>query len=176
MMGEPNLQGLEAAHWHSSHKLECAQIAVSSQSSYSGLQNGVFLEEMQKAPNKTLWPEFEIITGDECEFDGEVSEADDRANSLALRDRMDETIKSVVDDFEGGDERKSWATFQERIAKAPEQVLRYCRNAGSQLLWPASSGQDIVGMLVPNFYGQHQVVSHLKPTFPNAAIPVVPCA
>ncbi|GAB4841092.1 hypothetical protein Ancab_021837 [Ancistrocladus abbreviatus] len=131
----------QAAHWRSSHKLECAQIAVASQSSEPGLQNGVFLEGMQKVASKSMWPEFEIIIGYECDFDEEVSEADDHANSLVSRERMDETINSLMDNFEGDDEKKSWAVFQERIAKAPEQVLRYCRNAGSQLLWPASSGR-----------------------------------
>ncbi|CAL5425955.1 unnamed protein product [Camellia sinensis] len=40
---------------------------------------------------------------------------------------------------QGDGDRKSWASFQERIARAPEQVLRYYRRA--KPLWPIYSGR-----------------------------------
>ncbi|KAF7154438.1 hypothetical protein RHSIM_Rhsim01G0287800 [Rhododendron simsii] len=63
------------------------------------------------------------------------------ANSLVSRSQMDETVKSLLDNFEGDDDRKSWASFQEHIARAPEQVLRYCRFERAKPLWPMSSGR-----------------------------------
>ncbi|KAL9347915.1 hypothetical protein Peur_059281 [Populus x canadensis] len=39
---------------------------------------------------------------------------------------------------QGISDRKFWASFQQRIAKAPEQVLRYCRNASAEPLRPMS--------------------------------------
>ncbi|PHT93045.1 hypothetical protein T459_00927 [Capsicum annuum] len=41
----------------------------------------------------------------------------------------------------GEDDKKSWASFQERISRTPEQVLRYYRDAVAKPLWPTSSGQ-----------------------------------
>ncbi|WJX36272.1 hypothetical protein P8452_24169 [Trifolium repens] len=43
--------------------------------------------------------------------------------------------------FSGDDDKKSWAHFQEHIAKAPEQVLRYYRNSNSKTIWPILSGR-----------------------------------
>ncbi|GMH02593.1 hypothetical protein Nepgr_004432 [Nepenthes gracilis] len=134
----------QVMHWRSGHKVECAQIAVSSLSYEPSLPNGASLVNMRKVASKSIWPEFAIIIEDECEFDREVSNADNHANLLVSREQMDETVESLLHNFEGNDERKSWATFQECVAKAPEQVLRYCRNAGSgdsEPLWPASSGR-----------------------------------
>ncbi|CAL5423431.1 unnamed protein product [Camellia sinensis] len=45
----------------------------------------------------------------------------------------------LLANFEGDGDRKSWASFQERIARAPEQVLRYYERA--KPLWPISSGR-----------------------------------
>ncbi|THG14731.1 hypothetical protein TEA_015662 [Camellia sinensis var. sinensis] len=48
----------------------------------------------------------------------------------------------LLANFEGDGDRKSWASFQERIARAPEQVLRYCTYyERAKPLWPISSGR-----------------------------------
>ncbi|KAF8387765.1 hypothetical protein HHK36_026420 [Tetracentron sinense] len=93
-------------------------------------------------PSNSLWPEFEIIIEDECAFDSEVSEDNAYASALVSKEQMDETVKSLLDNFEGDSDKRSWASFQERIAKAPEQVLRYCRDANAKPLWPVSSGRS----------------------------------
>ncbi|XP_029126437.1 uncharacterized protein LOC114915703, partial [Cajanus cajan] len=74
--------------------------------------------------SKTLWPEFEITIEDESEYNRDISEENTLDNSLISRNRTDDTMNSVLDNFKGDDDKKSWASFQERIANAPEQVLR----------------------------------------------------
>ncbi|EOY09834.1 Zinc finger (MYND type) family protein / programmed cell death 2 C-terminal domain-containing protein [Theobroma cacao] len=51
------------------------------------------------------------------------------------------THSLIAQKLMGDADKKSWASFQERIAKAPEQVLRYCRSASSKPLWPLSGGR-----------------------------------
>uniref|UniRef100_A0A5B6ZH35 Putative programmed cell death protein 2 n=1 Tax=Davidia involucrata TaxID=16924 RepID=A0A5B6ZH35_DAVIN len=70
-----------------------------------------------------------------------MSEDHEYANALVSGNRMDDTFKSLLDNFEADGDRKSWASFQERIARAPEQVLRYCRYARAKPSWPMSSGR-----------------------------------
>ncbi|KAL0420076.1 UNVERIFIED_CONTAM: Programmed cell death protein 2-like [Sesamum radiatum] len=41
----------------------------------------------------------------------------------------------------GNGENRSWASFQERISLAPDQVLRYSSSAEAKPLWPVSSGR-----------------------------------
>ncbi|KAH9786601.1 MYND-type domain-containing protein [Citrus sinensis] len=91
--------------------------------------------------SNSLWPEYEMINEDESEYDTEMSEVNGQTNALVSKTGVDDTMKSLLDSFEGDSDRRSWATFQEHVAKAPEQVLRYCRSAGAKALWPTSSGQ-----------------------------------
>ena len=98
--------------------------------------------------SKTLWPEFEIINEDESEYS--ITDTDEHSESLITRQQIDESVNSIMENFEvwvhvyafnsfigacflesffmvskqGDDDRQSWATFQEHIAKAPEQILR----------------------------------------------------
>ncbi|KAF7119612.1 hypothetical protein RHSIM_Rhsim13G0007900 [Rhododendron simsii] len=92
------------------------------------------------ASNST-WPEYEILNEDEPELDTEMSEDSGHANALVPDSHADETVKSLLDKFEGDPDRKSLASFQERMARAPEQVLRYCRFVRAKPLWPMSSGR-----------------------------------
>lgn len=132
----------QGVHWHSGHKIDCRQMNISSQSSESSpSKSRITSARIQKVSSNTLWPEYEIINEDECEFDTGVSRDDEYANSLISRERTDDTVNSLMDDFEGDDDRKSWASFQERVDKAPEQVLRYSRNARAKPLWPMSGGR-----------------------------------
>ncbi|XP_021281900.1 programmed cell death protein 2, partial [Herrania umbratica] len=132
----------QAMHWHSGHKLECQQLRLSPQSSDCNACNGGIAEiRAQKVASKTLWPEYEIKNEHESDYDTEMSGGDEHTNnSLVSRNRIDDSMKSLMDNFEGDADKKSWASFQERIAKAPEQVLRYCRSASSKPLWPMSGG------------------------------------
>ncbi|KAL5983652.1 hypothetical protein ACLOJK_017742 [Asimina triloba] len=123
----------------------------------------VYLNLWFSASN-TQWPEFEIVSEDECTIDAEESEPNDQATCIVSKDRDD--FKSLLDNFEvkfyksmimlpnaqfssasfesamqGNDDKKRWASFQERIGRAPEQVLRYCRDVKAKPLWPMSSGQ-----------------------------------
>ncbi|KAL6978349.1 hypothetical protein U1Q18_020018 [Sarracenia purpurea var. burkii] len=119
----------QAMHWRSGHKIECPQLSISLQSSTS---------TWRSVASNINWPEYEIINEDECDFDIEMSKD---ANSLVSGSLMDEAAKLLVDKFEVDDDKKSWASFQEHIARAPEQVLRYCKYERAKPLWPMSGGQ-----------------------------------
>ncbi|XVE68580.1 hypothetical protein DITRI_Ditri09bG0079700 [Diplodiscus trichospermus] len=121
----------QVMHWRSGHKLECQQGNLLPQSSDS---NAV--------ARRSLWPEYEMKNEHESEYDTEMSGDDGHTNnSLVSRNRVDDTVKSLLDNFEGDGDKKSWASFQERIAKAPEQVLRYCRSTTAKPLWPMLGGR-----------------------------------
>ncbi|KAF6141266.1 hypothetical protein GIB67_024350 [Kingdonia uniflora] len=90
--------------------------------------------------SNNLWPEFEIISEDEAEFDTESSDCNP-PNSIVSKGPMGGSFKSMSDDFQGDDDQRSWVSFQVRIAKAPEQVLRYSRDAMAKPLWPTSIGR-----------------------------------
>ncbi|GAY41015.1 hypothetical protein CUMW_056160 [Citrus unshiu] len=99
------------------------------------------VKDIDAIASNSLWPEYEMINEDESEYDTEMSEVNGQTNALVSKTGVDDTMKSLLDSFEGDSDRRSWATFQEHLAKAPEQVLRYCRSAGAKALWPTSSGQ-----------------------------------
>lgn len=127
-------------HWRAGHKPEC-QLNISSPSDLSSSTDGASSEEMPKAACKSLWPEYEITCEDESEVGTSISEANGDSNSLISRQQIDEPVNSLMDSFEGDDDRKSWAAFQEHLAKDPEQVLRYSRDERAKPLWPTSSGR-----------------------------------
>ncbi|KAK8694382.1 hypothetical protein V6N13_071936 [Hibiscus sabdariffa] len=133
----------QVMHWRSGHKLECQQLSLSPHSSDSNACHGGIAQiKAPKVASKSLWPEYDIQNEHESEYDTEMSGDEGHANnSLIPRNRVDDTMKSLMDNFEGDGDKKSWASFQERIAKAPEQVLRYCRSAGSKPLWPILGGR-----------------------------------
>lgn len=127
----------QVTHWRSGHKVECQQLNLSSPSSDSNLADA----GTTSVASNSLWPEYEMINEDESDYDTEMSEVNGQTNALVSKTGVDDTMKSLLDSFEGDSDRRSWATFQEHLAKAPEQVLRYCRSAGAKALWPTSSGQ-----------------------------------
>ncbi|XP_068640521.1 uncharacterized protein [Aristolochia californica] len=132
----------QVLHWRLGHKSDCSRIKVSSPSSDSLLnksQNN--LSASCRVASNTLWPEFEIVNEEESMYDTDVPEAGSSVTSLFSKSQVDETFNSLLDKFEGNDDRKSWASFQERIGKAPQQVLRYCRDLKAKPLWPMSSGR-----------------------------------
>ncbi|XVE90615.1 hypothetical protein DITRI_Ditri20bG0092000 [Diplodiscus trichospermus] len=130
-------------HWRSGHKVECQLLSPSPQSSTSDACNGGIAQiKMQKVASKSLWPEFEMKNEHESEYDEQMSLDDVRRyNSLVSWNGIDDMMKSVMDSFEGDGDQRSWASFEQRIARAPKQVLRYCRSATSKPLWPMLSGR-----------------------------------
>nr|XP_010918797.1 programmed cell death protein 2 isoform X1 [Elaeis guineensis]XP_010918798.1 programmed cell death protein 2 isoform X1 [Elaeis guineensis]XP_010918799.1 programmed cell death protein 2 isoform X1 [Elaeis guineensis] len=133
----------QGMHWRSGHKNDCRQIITSSEASASipGNNRGK-LPAIGKATCSTLWPEYEIVIEDELAFDTEMCEDNSCATALVSKhDKIDETFQLLSDKFEADDNKKSWASFEERIAKAPEQVLRYCRDLKVKPLWPLSVGR-----------------------------------
>lgn len=129
-------------HSQLGHDYDCQRLRVASDSCDSSLSDrGTMTVELQQVACTTIWPEFKIDQEDESAFDTQMSEDNGGANSLVTRNRTDDTIMSIMQAFEGDDEKKSWAYFEERISLAPEQVLRYCRDPGAKPLWPMSSGR-----------------------------------
>lgn len=110
----------QVTHWRSGHKVECQQLNLSSPSSDSNLADA----GTTSVASNSLWPEYEMINEDESEYDTEMSEVNGQTNALVSKTGVDDTMKSLLDSFEGDSDRRSWATFQEHLAKAPEQVLR----------------------------------------------------
>jgi len=49
--------------------------------------------------SKNLWPEFEISIEDESEYNRDISEENSLANSLISRNRNDDTMNSLMDNF-----------------------------------------------------------------------------
>ncbi|KAH0855714.1 hypothetical protein HID58_083975 [Brassica napus] len=106
------------------------------------VDNGVTLTQVQKAASKSLWKEFVLINEDESEYDTEMSETDEVAQPMVVSKReVDDQMKSVMKDFEGDADKNSWVNFQQRVDKAPEQVVRYCRSSEAKPLWPMASGR-----------------------------------
>ncbi|WOK91336.1 programmed cell death protein 2 [Canna indica] len=133
----------QAMHWKSGHKNQCRQIIYYSESSSS--DSSVKLPNIDKVACSTLWPEYEIIIEDECAFDMEASEDNSCATSLVPKHtKTDDTYQHLLGEFEADENKRSWASFQERISKCPNQVLRYCRDLMAKPLWPLSIGRPSV--------------------------------
>ncbi|KAF8116537.1 hypothetical protein N665_0017s0090 [Sinapis alba] len=131
----------QSLHWHRAHKPECQQLRAVLETSDS-VDNGVSLTQVQKAASKSLWKEFVLINEDESEYDTEMSENDEVAQPMVVSKReVDDQMKSVMKDFEGDADKNSWVNFQQRVDKAPEQVVRYCRSSEAKPLWPMASGR-----------------------------------
>ncbi|XP_047312935.1 programmed cell death protein 2 [Impatiens glandulifera] len=116
----------QSLHWKSGHKIDCCQLDAASQSSSC-------------TGNKTTWPQFEIINEDEVLEEEEEEEG--LNNSLVVGSKIDESVNSMLHDFEGDADKQSWVSFQDRIGRAPEQIMRYCRHEKAKPLWPMHSGR-----------------------------------
>ncbi|XP_050237644.1 uncharacterized protein LOC126687220 [Mercurialis annua] len=123
------------------HKIGCQQLSLSQIPGSSSNNRKTTSTERNKAASNELWPEYEIRNEDENEFDSDMSDDNEHDNQLVSKKSSDGTMESLLDCFKADSDRKYWASFQERIAKAPEQVLRYCRNDSARPLWCTSSGR-----------------------------------
>ncbi|KAL3827794.1 hypothetical protein ACJIZ3_016596 [Penstemon smallii] len=127
----------QTAHWRSSkssHKVHCRQLEIPGEASESAASN-------------SLWPEYEITNEDEFEFefdDAEIFNDNGPDNSLISRSRTDKSFEKLQTYFKGHGDTRSWASFQAKVAVAPDQVLRYSRFAQAKPLWPVSSGQPSI--------------------------------
>ncbi|GJY75858.1 programmed cell death protein 2 [Tanacetum coccineum] len=114
----------QAIHWSSAHKIQCRTIDTDQESSSRSTNSS---ENIAKGYNVT-WPEYEIINEDESDFDTEIPNSNAYGKALP-----------TANEDEG--DAKCWASFQKRIARAPDQVLRYSRDELAKPLWPMLSGQ-----------------------------------
>lgn len=131
----------QVMHWRSGHKIDCQQLRFSSGVPHSNSSNHEAASgEIIKFASNTLWPEYEVINEEEIEFDDKMADSNGYDSSLISWNKTDDAMK-LSDSYEGDSDKKCWVSFQSRIAKAPEQVLRYCRNDGAKPIWPMSSGQ-----------------------------------
>ncbi|KAG6471207.1 hypothetical protein ZIOFF_072308 [Zingiber officinale] len=144
----------QAMHWKSGHKNRCHHIIHNLESISSSLPGEKLSRD--KVACSSLWPEYEIAIEDECAYDAEASEdASYEASSLVTQHVTDDTYQFLLDKFEADDNKRSWASFQERISKCPSQVLskesilivddvifnRYSRDLMANPLWPLSIGR-----------------------------------
>ncbi|KAK9672029.1 hypothetical protein RND81_12G071100 [Saponaria officinalis] len=129
----------QVMHWRGGHKPECQKLRAIKSLKDNNIDGRSSLYEMPQVASKTLWPEFKIEEDYECDFSG--SDTDEHSMSLVTTQATDKSSKSTFDCFEGDDEKISAAIFQERIARAPEQILRYSRDERAEPLWPTSSGR-----------------------------------
>ncbi|KAL8530383.1 hypothetical protein ACS0TY_007426 [Phlomoides rotata] len=115
----------QEAHWRfgkSSHKDLCRQLETCG-------------TESEFAASNSLWPVYEITNEDECDLDEEMSNDNQPSSSLITRRLTDDTYN------EGPADKRSWASFEERISRSPDQVLRYSSSAQAKPLWPVFSGR-----------------------------------
>ncbi|KAF3646251.1 putative transcription factor HBP-1a-like isoform 1 [Capsicum annuum] len=137
----------QAVHRKSGHKRRCLPSSISQDASEPS--NNRTLRGVQEVASNGLCPEYEIAITDECE--DKVSDDNGQVNLLISSSQVDESIEALMDSFGlckailGEDDKKSWASFQERISRTPEQVLRFyhkysyyfgVENDAQSLDWP----------------------------------------
>ncbi|KAL9260383.1 Programmed cell death protein 2-like protein [Drosera capensis] len=108
----------KATQWRSGHKGECKRLTSSVMP--------------RKAASNTLWPEYVISFDSECKPEAEQST--DHGNVRSLLGAGDEFGGM------GQDDKRRWASFEARMAKDPNQVLR-CPKGNGKPLWPRLCGR-----------------------------------
>lgn len=137
----------QSLHWQSDHKITCRQLANSSGTS-AIFNNGTRNPQAKSSSAcHSLWPEFEILIPDECFSDSEEANC---ANALvSVGKETYEGYQSLSQKFKADGDKEYFACFQQRIGKAPAQVLRYCRELTAKPLWPVQSGRPTIAD-IPN--------------------------
>ncbi|CAN1143243.1 Programmed cell death protein 2 [Linum perenne] len=170
-------------HWESEHKYQCRQVENSLQQSSCGSSNGRTIVPkgnlilgfttllcpniltpkgfdfmFHTVPTKKLWPEYEIVDEDEGEFCEKMSDDTENAMSLVSMSEKNDSMKSVIDGFKADIDKRTFANFEQRRARAPDQVLRYCRSSTAKPLWPIFSGR-LPKAEIPNckYCGGHMI-------------------
>ncbi|CAB4307354.1 unnamed protein product [Prunus armeniaca] len=134
------LNAVQVKHSRTGHEHDCQRLRINSQLADSSSDETTPAVLLKVASNN-VWPEYKIIQESESSYETDMPDDTVCSNSLVSSNRTDDALMSIAENFEGDDDRKSWASFHERIALAPEQVLRYCRIPGAKPLWPVSSGR-----------------------------------
>ncbi|WOG90293.1 hypothetical protein DCAR_0209536 [Daucus carota subsp. sativus] len=114
---------------HQVAQSECRELAVDPQHIRS-----------KPVSSYTIWPQFKIGIGVEPK-ENLMFENGGYATRLASACNEDEEFDPALFSIKADADQKSWATFEERVLRAPLQVLRYCRDAGAKPLWPMSGGR-----------------------------------
>ncbi|KAK8946496.1 hypothetical protein KSP39_PZI006434 [Platanthera zijinensis] len=132
----------QSMHWRSGHKNECFKIINSPGSSPSSIANGKSkVKADKKHASSSLWPEYEIIIENECTMTLKYRKMIALSLTAFKNSKMDQTYQFLAERFEADIDKNIWASFQERIVEAPEQVLRYYRDRGAKPLWPLWIGR-----------------------------------
>ncbi|KAM0870894.1 hypothetical protein ACQ4PT_039744 [Festuca glaucescens] len=111
----------QALHWRSGHKNDCLQMINSSEASNS------VLPAVGKVPARTSWTEYKITIDNEADSDSDSCDEDEsNSKSLVMKKhcKPDDVMQSWMDQFEADADNQCWANFQQRISRAPRQVLR----------------------------------------------------
>ncbi|KAJ1269109.1 hypothetical protein BS78_07G185100, partial [Paspalum vaginatum] len=121
-------------HWRSSHKNECRQILGASSASAS------ILPDARKVSAGATWPEYMVVDETENPSCSVIYGGNSSELSVAQGQKEPDDMLALMDEFEVSPAMQMWASFLERVSRAPEQVLRYCREANAKPLWAVSSG------------------------------------
>lgn len=172
----------QLAHWRAGHDSFCRAVqskrAGDSNESVSDIQNAngastvvrtmvqdMLTRVMEAGPrcpgistgaSDKLWPEMELIVEDEEDIESCVG-----SNQAHLLEDYESRREDGYEEFSAADmqdveessqEQKHWVAFQARLARAPDQVLRYCRAMGARPLWPSLEGQPREADIAPCAY------------------------
>ncbi|KAM0870893.1 hypothetical protein ACQ4PT_039744 [Festuca glaucescens] len=78
-------------------------------------------------PARTSWTEYKITIDNEADSDSDSCDEDEsNSKSLVMKKhcKPDDVMQSWMDQFEADADNQCWANFQQRISRAPRQVLR----------------------------------------------------
>ncbi|KAG0600346.1 hypothetical protein M758_11G026300 [Ceratodon purpureus] len=164
----------QLAHWRAGHDSFCrtvqAELAAGNQqsdstatetlqSSDAGQKMGTRVSETPQQPgiataaSDKLWPEMELIVGEEEDSSpsGDQGVSNDAQKLLEdyetrrAQNGEEFSATDMQDVEESSLDQQHWAAFQARLARAPGQVLRYCRAVGAKPLWPSLQDQPKEG-------------------------------
>lgn len=113
-------------HWHTGHKIECASAST--------------LSDARKVSAGATWPAYMVIDETENPSCSVIYGGNSSELSLVQGQKEPDDMSTLMDEFEADVDNRCWATFLERVSRAPGQVLRYCREANAKPLWAVSSG------------------------------------